>query len=320
MKLQKAVYCVASWLVGAAFLTSTAMAQGEAGSEAARLRALTKKARVSLARAVEIAAKEVKGGKPFRAELQTDTGQAQYEVVLQAGEQCVTVKVDSTTGKVIEVDKEDLERTPGHRWSFDKETAGGLPAGWIVRQNNPTKGLAAWAVEPDGEAVSKPNVLNVKTANGNATYNLALVENTSYKNLNLTVRIRANSGVDDQGGGLIWRCKDENNYYVCRINPIENNYRVYRVVDGKRTMIQSVDFETPAGKWFTLRVRMKGNEIACYCNGKKWLEAKDDTFKDAGMIGLWTKADACSSFDNLQAWPILGETGLRAGPGDGAPR
>jgi len=67
-----------------------------------------------------------------------------------------------------------------------------------------------------------------------------------------------------------------------------------------------VDSETPAGKWFTLRVRMEGNEIACYCNGKKWLEVKDDTFKDAGTIGLWTMADACSSFDNLQAYPITG--------------
>lgn len=152
-----------------------------------------------------------------------------------------------------------------------------------------------------------PNVLNIKSANGNATYNLVLVEKAVYKDLTLPVRIRANSGSDDQGGGLIWRCQDENNYYVCRINPIENNYRVYKVVNGKWTQLLSADFDTPTGRWFTLRVRMKGNEITCYCDDKKRLEVKDDTFPKAGMIGLWTMADACSSFDNLQAWPIVAD-------------
>ena len=297
---------MAGTLIGLGLLTTSVSAAGEEGSELARVQGLVGKARITMAQAVEIATKEVQGGQPFRAELEMEDGQAQYEVVLLAGTACVEVEIDATSGKVLKVEKEEMETTAGHRWNFGKDPVGALPAGWIIRQNNPTKEMAKWTVEADADAPSQPNVLNVKTINGNATYNLALIETTAYRDLNLSVKIRSNSGEDDQGGGLVWRAKDENNYYLCRINPIENNYRVYKVVAGKRSMLQSVDFETPTGKWFTLRVRMKGNEITCYCNGKKWLEAKDDTFKDAGMIGLWTKADASSSFDDLRAWPITG--------------
>jgi hypothetical protein len=297
---------VVSLFIGLGLVGAPAMGEGEEGSELAQAQALVAKAKITMAQAVEAATKEVKDGKPFRAELRMQDGQAQYEVAMMAGEQCVEVEIDAASGKVLKVEKDEMETTAGHRWRFDSDPVGALPPGWIVRQNNPTKAMAKWTVEPDPNAVSPPNVLNVKTENGNATFNLALIEKTSYRDLILSVKIRGNTGEDDQGGGLIWRCKDENNYYLCRINPIESNFRLYKVVDGKRSMIQSADFETPTGKWFTLRVRMKGNEIACYCNGKSWLRAKDDTFKDAGMIGLWTKADASSSFDDLRAWPITG--------------
>jgi len=283
---------------------ASAIAAPEESSELGRARAMIEKARITMVQAVEIAAQEVKDGKPLRAEIQMEDGQAQYEVTMIAGTQVVEVEIDAMSGKVLNVEREEMEMTASHRWTFDREPAGALPPNWVIKQNNPTKEPAKWVIEPDADAASKPNVLNVKTANDNATFNLAIIENAVYRDLNLSVKVRGNTGADDQGGGLIWRCKDENNYYLCRINPLENNYRVYKVVDGKRTMLQSVDFETPAGKWFTLRVRMKGNRIACYCDGRKRLEVKDDTFKDAGMIGLWTKADACSSFDNLQAYPI----------------
>jgi hypothetical protein len=300
---------MASVVIGVGFLAAPAMAADEDGAEFARVQALVTKARITMAQAVEIAAKEVKDGKPLRAELQMEDDQPQYEVTMIVGEQRAEVEIDALSGKVLGVEREEIQKTASHRWTFDKEPVGVSPSGWIVKENRPTKELAQWVIEADPDATSKPNVLNVKTANANATYNLALIEKAVYQDLTLSVKIRGNTGADDQGGGLVWRCKDENNYYLCRINPIENNYRVYKVVDGKRTQLQSVDFETPAGRWFTLRARMKGNEIACYCDGKKWLEIKDDTFKEAGMIGLWTKADACSSFDNLQAYPISGPKG-----------
>ena len=291
--------------VGLLVVPALAQSQNEEESELFRVQAMTEKAKVTLTAAIEIATKQATDAKPLRAELQMRDGQARYEVVLLEGKRYVEVTIDAASGQVLNVQKDDLEPTAGRRWNFDKDPVGATPADWLVKQNNPTKELAKWTVEADSGAASKPNVLNVKTENGNATFNLLLNQKAIYRDVNLMVKIRGNTGQDDQGGGLVWRCHDENNYYLCRINPLESNFRVYKVVDGRRIQLQSADFETPTGKWFTLRVRMKGNEIACYCDGKKWLEVRDDTFKGAGMIGLWTKSDACSSFDNLRAWPIV---------------
>jgi hypothetical protein len=185
-------------------------------------------------------------------------------------------------------------------WKFDKESAGQMPAGWKAGYTNPAEGKAVWAVAEDPTAPSPPYVLSLtKTESSGRVFNLAMAEKTSFKDVDVSVKIKANGGKEDQGGGLIWRCKDENNYYVCRINPLENNFRVYKVVNGKRQQLQSVDVNNDAGKWYELRAKMAGNRMECYLDGKKLLEATDDEIKDAGMVGLWTKADAASSFDNI---------------------
>ncbi len=190
------------------------------------------------------------------------------------------------------------------RWSFDGDPVGKPPPGWSIRETNPSKGKAVWEVIADPAAPSKPNVFSlVKTENTGGTFNLAIAERTVFKDLDLSVKLKANSGKEDQGGGLVWRAKDARDYYVARNNPLESNYRVYKVVDGRRTQIASADVKTETGKWYTLRVVVRGDGVACFLDGKKLLEARDDTFKDAGMIGLWTKADAASSFDDLEVRP-----------------
>ena len=126
---------------------------------------------------------------------------------------------------------------------------------------------------------------------------------TSYRDVNVRTRSRPISGEEDQGGGVIWRCRDENNYYICRINPLESNFRVYKVVDGRRKKLQSAHLETHPGKWYVVRAKMVDDHITCYVDGKKLLDVHDDTFTDAGMVGLWTKADASSSFDNVAVQP-----------------
>lgn len=229
-----------------------------------------------------------------------------------AGEDSDPAARKSALGKVLKAENAPMEKKV-QRWDFDRDPPGKTPAGWIIKQNNPTKELAKWIVALDPAAPSKPNVLAVKTDNANATFNLAIAGKTAYRDLDLSVTLRADSGKLDQGGGPIWRCKDENNYYTCRINPLENNYRLYKVVDGKRKMLKSIEAVTPTGKWFTLRVTMKAGAITCYLDGKKMLEAVDDTFKEAGMIGLWTKADASSSFDDLTAGPIREKVDAQAG-------
>jgi hypothetical protein len=108
-------------------------------------------------------------------------------------------------------------------------------------------------------------------------------------------------GEKDQGGGVVWRYQDANNYYIARMNPLEDNFRVYKVADGKRSAeFQSVDVKVPAKEWHMLKVTMKGDHIECFLDGKKHLDVKDGTFKAAGKVGLWTKADAQTYFDDFK--------------------
>jgi hypothetical protein len=172
-------------------------------------------------------------------------------------------------------------------WDFEKDEPGKIANGF-------TNEVGQWEVAKDGDN----HVLYQKAKNDDATFNVALVEGTSYKDIDLSVKLKAVAGETDRGGGLVWRAKDVKNYYIARYNPLEDNYRVYKVEDGKRTMFKGE--KVPGDeKWHTLRVTMVGPKITCYLDGKQYLEAEDATFPGAGMIGLWSKADAQSYFDDL---------------------
>jgi hypothetical protein len=190
--------------------------------------------------------------------------------------------------------------TDGMRWTFDHDAAGHVPGGWLIDETNPTEALAEWAVVADSTAPSPPNVMALTASrNYDGTYNLAIAEDSSFRDLDLTVMVRAVAGVEDQGGGPIWRCLHKDDYYICRINPLESNYRVYYVKDGRRRQIDSARVELEANRWYELRIVMNGSHIRCFLDGEPMLEVTDDTFGEPGMVGLWTKADAVTSFDNL---------------------
>lgn len=196
---------------------------------------------------------------------------------------------------------EDRAKTFGE-WDFDLDQVGAVPSGWSVHETNPGEALATWAVISDRGAPSGRQVLALtETVNYNGTYNLAVAEDTSYRDLDLTVRVKAVKGKEDQGGGPIWRCRDEKNYYICRINPLERNYRVYVVSNGKRRQLDSANVLLDTERWYTIRVTMVGDRIRCYLDGRKLLEVQDTRLPGAGTIGLWTKADAVTSFDDLAA-------------------
>ncbi|HVP12302.1 MAG TPA: hypothetical protein VMV94_14080, partial [Phycisphaerae bacterium] len=220
--------------------------------------------------------------------------------VLAAGK-VADVRIDLASGKVLEVGGPHPNApSSSSTWNFEKDAVDTVPPGWSVRQTKPTTALATWKVIADATAPSKPNVLALThTENVDGTFNLAIAERSSFKDLDLSVQLKPVSGKEDQGGGPVWRCKDENNYYICRLNPLESNFRVYVVRDGVRKQLESVKVESVAGKWYAIRVGMSGKHIICYLDGKKMLEADDETFPDAGMVGLWTKADAASCFDDL---------------------
>ena len=173
---------------------------------------------------------------------------------------------------------------------------------------------------PDGftqTATGKLQHLNWKVLNDNGNkvvaqsaknegdyFNLLVLDKPAYTDFKLTVKIKAVGGAEDQGGGLVWRYVDNNNYYVARCNPLEKNFRFYRVVNGNRKQLKSVECIINTGEWFTMSIEMNGNKISCSLNGVKMIDTTDDTFKSPGQIGLWTKADAATYFDDFTIQPL----------------
>ena len=154
----------------------------------------------------------------------------------------------------------------------------------------------------DSDAPSGQKVLALTSPNHDfgGAYNLCWRDDIRFKNGTLEVTVRANTGDEDQGGGPIWRVQDKNNYYIARYNPLENNFRLYKVKDGVRKMLASAPrLEIKNSEWFTIRIVHNGSQIEGWLNGEKLLEVSDATLTRAGGVGLWTKADAATSFDDF---------------------
>jgi hypothetical protein len=186
------------------------------------------------------------------------------------------------------------------RFSLDGAPAGQLPPGWTAAKTGEGPG-SVWKVVEDATAPGGKALAQTSAEGPKRLFNLCVAKESKFRNLGISVAFKANAGKIDQGGGLVWRYKDANNYYLARINPLEDNFRLYKVVDGKRTKIASANLKTAAGTWHVLRVEHQGKHIRCYFGNKWLLTAGDDTFPDAGRIGLWTKADAQTSFAALRA-------------------
>jgi hypothetical protein len=183
--------------------------------------------------------------------------------------------------------------------SFDADNVGGPPKGWLLTMTG--KGSPKWTVERDDEMGL---VLN---QSGQATYPLALKEGTSIKDGFVEVQFKPVAGSEDRAGGVVWRAKDANNYYVARANALEDNVVLYKTVNGKRSPLDIVGRQggygvktaVPAKQWHTLRVEFVGSRFKVSFNGKPVFEVEDKTLPDAGMIGLWSKADSVTAFSNF---------------------
>jgi hypothetical protein len=183
-----------------------------------------------------------------------------------------------------------------------KDDVGKLPAGWKAEKTGKGEG-SVWQVVADDTAPSKSGYALAQTAAGpSALFNLCVAEDgPSYKDVEVMVAFKAVRGKLDQGGGIVWRFRDADNYYLARMNPLEDNFRVYKVVGGKRTQLQSKeDIKVPANEWHRLKIKQEGGHIECFLDGKKELDVHDATFKESGKVGLWTKADAQTHFDELR--------------------
>jgi hypothetical protein len=173
-------------------------------------------------------------------------------------------------------------------WTFEDDATGSAPRGF-------SPAVGEWTVvTADGG-----KVLAQSARNANPVFNVVLVDDTRAKDVDISVKVKALAGEYDQGGGLVWRARDAKNYYVARFNHKEDNFRVYKVVDGVRSQpFQNADVKHH-DDWTVVRVTMKGDHIECYLDGKKYLDVHDATFPDAGKIGVWSKSDARSQFDDL---------------------
>ena len=186
-------------------------------------------------------------------------------------------------------------------YNFDADAAGAMPAKFhSARTGQGSEGK--WAVMADPGAPSKPNVV-AQTSTDKTDYRFPLLisDEASFKDLELSVKFKAVAGEVDRAAGLVFRLQDANNYYIVRANALEDNYRLYHVIKGSRRQFAGANFKVTSGEWHELKVECIGNKIICYYDGQKKIEAMDDTFKEAGKIGLWTKADSVTYFDDLIA-------------------
>lgn len=177
-------------------------------------------------------------------------------------------------------------------WTFDADTAGGVPAGAEVFSGS-------WVVRAEPDAPSKPNAL---CQVGNAEFPAIALGPTVHGDVTVTLRFKPISGNTDQAAGIIVRVQDRNNYYILRANALEANVNLYKYAGGQRSGIKDGSGRVAAGQWQELRFEVTGERLRGFLNGQLVVEATDTTYK-AGRVGLWTKADSVTCFDDVAVTP-----------------
>jgi len=177
---------------------------------------------------------------------------------------------------------------------FDNDSTGAAPAGW--RAGVTGRGSPKWTVEADASAPSKPNVLK---QSGSGTFPWCVRPDVSLADGWVEVKFKPLSGREDQAGGIVWRWKDGDNYYVARANALENNVSLYYTASGRRNTLKYVDAPVPGNAWHTLRVEFSGKKIRVIYDGKPTIEMEDAHISGTGAVGVWTKADSVTLFDDF---------------------
>jgi hypothetical protein len=196
----------------------------------------------------------------------------------------------------------EINDMSNHAIGFESTEIGVAPEGWTATLTG--SGNPKWTVESDDTAPSKSRVLK---QSGRATFPLILKNDTSIKDDFVEVKFKAIAGSQDRAAGIVWRAKDANNYYVTRANALEDNVVLYKTVNGARSPLDivgrsggyGVNIPVASNTWHSLRVDFKASRFSVSFNGKQLFEVEDSTFTDAGMVGLWTKADSVTLFDEM---------------------
>jgi len=194
-------------------------------------------------------------------------------------------------GQTRKVDfEQDATGQPPRDFLFGHTAKVGAPGKWVVRADGTNKCLAQLDADRTG-----------------SRFPVAVLDTLAPADVDLSVRFKPISGRVDQAGGLVWRFQDENNYYIVRANALEDNVVLYKVQNGKRTDLPlkgegrtyGKSAKVPSGQWSTLRVVATGPRFEVYFNGNKLYEVEDTTFTEPGKVGVWTKADSVTYFDDL---------------------
>jgi hypothetical protein len=189
-------------------------------------------------------------------------------------------------------------------WDFRKDKVGEAPAGFSfgrTGQGRPGK----WVVVADpGASAGGRALAQVDTDETDYRFPVAVANEPLLKDVRLEVRCKPVSGKVDQACGLVFRYRDENNYYVTRANALEDNVRLYHVVNGRRRQFAGWNGKVAGQTWHTLAVEARGNRFRVEYDGKAIIDASDETFQEAGKVGVWTKADSVTHFDGLSAKPL----------------
>jgi len=193
------------------------------------------------------------------------------------------------------------------KWNFDKDRIGALPAGWLSELSG-SSNKGTWTVLADPTAPSKPNILAQTSADSSLyRFPLAVVPTVSHKDVVLSVQFKVTSGKRDQAAALIWRYRDAKNYYAARANVLGGNVVLYKVERGRLTHLspngtagsEGVKINISGSSWHLLNVRVSGNLFLVSLNDQTLFEVQDNTFSQAGNVGLGTKADSVTHFDNF---------------------
>lgn len=178
--------------------------------------------------------------------------------------------------------------------NFDAAAPGALAEDWTCGVTG--KGAPVWKVEANETAPTPPNVLK---QSGNGDFPWCAYTPASIADGYVEVKFRPLSGEEDQAGGLMWRWTDGDNYYVARANALENNVSLYHTTQGRRRTIKYVNAPVALNEWHVLRVEFAGEEIDVYLDGVQYIDLSDDNISGAGAVGVWTKADSVTEFDDF---------------------
>jgi len=178
--------------------------------------------------------------------------------------------------------------------TFDQARQGAAPTDWTCGVTG--GGSPKWAIAIDSSAPSPPNVLK---QSGSGTFPWCVKNDVSIADGFVEVQFKPIDGQEDQAGGLVWRWKDGNNYYVARANALENNVSLYHTEGGQRITIQYSDAPVASRQWHRLRVEFSARHIKVLLDGKPYIDLEDGHIAGAGAVGVWTKADSVTAFDDF---------------------